>query len=137
MIRVNRTDTASVISHAHARDLSECWQDTERFDHPITRLARSGEITDDAEFSLRHDLDLLETASATWGSPRSIPEKQLRALLDYVRYHGRRPPVRGWRELRDAEFVRSIRQMASEARISGHAAYEPSHRSDGPDGGWR
>jgi hypothetical protein len=114
----------TVISHAHARDLAECWQDGARERHPITLLARTGEITVDAERSLAHDLQLLETASATWGSPPSIPEKQLRILLDYVRYHGARPPMDGWRELRDAEFLRSIRRMASEARAQAPATPE-------------
>jgi hypothetical protein len=114
-----------VISHAHARDLAECWQDDANERHPITLLARTGEITSDAERSLAHDLRLLETASAAWGSPPSIPEKQLRVLLDYVRYHGSRPPVDGWRHLRDAEFLRSIRRMASEVRAHVPMTYEP------------
>jgi hypothetical protein len=91
----------------------------------VTLLARTGEITADAERSLAHDLSLLETASATWGSPPSIPEKQLRVLLHYVRYHGIRPPMDGWRQLRDAEFVHSIRRMASEARAHAPAPSEP------------
>lgn len=105
-----------MISHAHARDLAECWQDDEREDHPVTRLARTGEITPDAERALSHDLRLLETASAAWGTPPSIPEKQVRVLLDYVRHHGPRSPVEGWRHLHDTEFVHAIRRMASEAR---------------------
>lgn len=140
MSRANRTDAAQVISHAHARDLADCWQDTERVDHPITLLARTGEISRGAEASLRHDLRLLETASATWGSPRSIPEKQLRVLLDYVRHHGPRPPLRGWRALRDYEFVQSIRQMASEARAHTAMVYEPPvsgyDEHDGRDRRW-
>jgi hypothetical protein len=91
-------------------------------------LARTGEITADAEPSLSYDLSLLEMASAAWGSPRSIPEKQLRVLLDYVRYHGPRPPLEGWQHLRDAEFLRSIRRMASEARSHAPAVYEPPDR---------
>jgi len=120
--RAQPPDTRTVISHAHARDLAECWQDTARDDHPITRLARTGEITPDAERSLAYDLNLLEMASAAWGSPPSIPEKQLRVLLAYVRYHGPRPLLDGWHHLRDAEFLRSIRRMASEARaqVPGH-----------------
>lgn len=114
-----------MISHAHARDLAECWQDAARADHPITLLARTGEIAADAERSLAYDLSLLEMASAAWGSPPSIPEKQLRVLLDYVRYHGRRPPLHGWSQLRDAEFLRSIRRMASEVRSHSPAMYEP------------
>ena len=124
--RAEPADTRNVISHAHARDLAECWQDTARDEHPITRLARTGEITHDAEHSLAYDLNLLEMASAAWGSPPSIPEKQLRVLLDYVRHHGPRPPLDGWRHLRDAEFLRSIRRMASEARaqVPGHDRVE-------------
>ena len=124
---MNQTEqqTRTVISHAHARDLAECWQDDANQHHPITLLARTGEITNDAERSLAHDLRLLETASAAWGSPPSIPEKQLRVLLDYVRYHGPRPPLEGWRHLRDAEFLRSIRRMASEVRASAPMTYEP------------
>jgi hypothetical protein len=114
-----------VISHAHARDLAECWQDGANEDHPVTRLARTGEITHDAERSLAYDLSLLEMASSAWGSPPSIPEKQLRVLLDYVRYHGARPPLDGWRQLRDAEFLRSIRRMASEVRSNAPVTYEP------------
>lgn len=106
----------TVVSHAHARDLAECWQDAEHDDHPVTRLAVSGEITDGAEQAIAYDLRLLEVASASWGTPRSIPEKRLRGLLEYVRYHGPRPAMEGWRHLRDAEFLRSIRRMASEAR---------------------
>ena len=105
-----------MISHAHARDLAECWQDVDRENHPVTRLARTGEITPDAERAVAHDLRLLETASAAWGAPPSIPEKQVRVLLDYVRYHGPRPAVDGWRHLRDAEFLHATRRMASEAR---------------------
>lgn len=114
----------TIISHAHARDLAECWQDAAREHHPITLLARTGEISQDAERSLASDLELLEMASTAWGSPPSIPEKQLRVLLHYVRHHGPRPPVQGWSGLRDAEFLRSIRRMASEAR-----AHEPSDDS--------
>ncbi|MBW3606380.1 MAG: hypothetical protein KY460_16035 [Actinobacteria bacterium] len=105
-----------MISHAHARDLAECWQDAERDMHPVTRLAASGEITENAEQTIAHDLRLLEMASASWGTPPSIPEKQLCVLLEYVRHHGPRLPVDGWRHLRDTEFLRSIRRMASEAR---------------------
>lgn len=115
------SDRRTVISHAHARDLAECWQDAAREQHPITLLAHTGEITSDAERCIAYDLDLLETASTAGGSPPSIPEKQLRVLLEYVRHHGPRPPVEGWSDLRDAEFLRSIRRMASEAR-----AHEPS-----------
>ena len=96
----------TVISHAHARDLAECWQDAAREQHPITLLARTGEITNDAQRCIAYDLDLLEMASSSWGSPPSIPEKQLRVLLQYVRHHGPRPPVEGWSGLRDAEFLR-------------------------------
>lgn len=117
MNRVDDQSTRSVISHAHARDLAQCWQDEGRDDHPVTRLARTGEITADAVPAVAHDLRLLETASASWGTPPSIPEKQLRVLLDYLRHHGPRPAVDGWAHLRDAEFLRSIRQMASEARL--------------------
>lgn len=106
----------TVISHAHARDLAECWQDAGRDTHPVTRLARTGEITPDAEPTVAHDLRLLEMAAASWGTPPSIPEKQLRVLLDYIRHHGIRAPVEGWQHQRDAEFLRSIRRMASEAR---------------------
>lgn len=109
-------DEIHVISHAHARQLAECWQDAERAHHPITVLARSGEITRDAEPSLRHDLRLLEAASATWGNPRSIPEKQLEALLGYVLHHGPRPPVADWDQHRDADFISSIRRMALAVR---------------------
>lgn len=118
------SDRRTVITHAHARDLAQCWQDAARERHPITMLARTGEITHDAERSLSHDLDLLQMASAAWGTPPSIPEKQLRVLLEYVRHHGPRPPVDGWSSLRDTEFLRSIRRMASEAR-----AHEPSDGS--------
>jgi hypothetical protein len=106
----------TVISHAHARDLARCWQDAGRDGHPVTRLARTGEITREAERTVAHDLRLLETASASWGTPPSIPEKQVRVLLDYIRHHGPRPAMDGWDQLRDAEFLRSIRRMASEAR---------------------
>lgn len=116
MIRAHQPSAQSVISHAHARDLAECWVDADNSDHPVTRLAESGEITADAEQAIAHDLRLLEMASASWGTPPSIPEKQLRVLLEYVRHHGPRLPVDGWRHLRDAEFLRSIRRMASEAR---------------------
>lgn len=105
-----------VISHAHARDLAECWQDAGRDDHPVTRLARTGEITPDAEAAVAYDLRLLEMAAASWGTPPSIPEKQLRSLLAYIRHHGTRAPVEGWHHQRDAEFLRSIRTMAAEAR---------------------
>ena len=125
MNRADQQQTQTVISHAHARDLALCWQDGASERHPITLLAHTGEITRDAELSLAHDLSLLETASAAWGSPPSIPEKQLRVLLEYVRYHGPRPPVEGWRHLRDAEFLRSIRRMASEVRAHGPTTYEP------------
>lgn len=117
MNRADDRSTRSVISHAHARDLALCWQDEGRDNHPVTRLARTGEITPDAAAAVAHDLRLLETASASWGTPPSIPEKQLRVLLDYLRHHGPRPAVDGWTHLRDAEFLRSIRQMASEARL--------------------
>jgi hypothetical protein len=116
---VNGAQQASVqavISHAHARDLASCWQDAANDDHPVTRLARTGEITSEADTVIAHDLGLLESASATWGYPPSIPEKQLRVLLGYVRHHGPRPAVDGWHRHRDAEFLRSIRRMASEAR---------------------
>lgn len=146
---VTRSDHAAprtVISHAHARDLAECWQDAGRDEHPVTRLAHTGEITSGAEATVAHDLRLLETASASWGTPPSIPEKQLRVLLDYVRYHGPRPAVDGWRHLRDAEFLHSIRRMASEARSSApsdHDGNEPRSRpvrdigGGGPEGGPR
>lgn len=116
MIRAHQPSARAVISHAHARDLAECWIDADNADHPVTRLAACGEITDRAAQTIAHDLRLLETASASWGTPPSIPEKQLRVLLEYVRHHGPRSPVDGWRQLRDAEFLRSIRRMASEAR---------------------
>lgn len=123
-----------MISHAHARDLAECWQDSARDNHPITLLARTGEITPEAEQSLAHDLGLLEMASAAWGSPPSIPEKQLRVLLEYVRYHGPRPPVDGWGRLRDGEFLSSIRRMASEVRSQnpedGPQDHAPSRRGN-------
>lgn len=125
MNRPDQAQSQTVISHAHARDLAECWQDGANEDHPVTRLARTGEITHDAERSLAYDLSLLETASSAWGSPPSIPEKQLRVLLDYVRYHGPRPALDGWRQLRDAEFLRSIRRMASEVRSNSPMTYEP------------
>ena len=125
MNRAEQAPSQTVISHAHARDLADCWQDSSNERHPVTRLARTGEITQDAERSLANDLGLLETASSTWGSPPSIPEKQLRVLLDYVRYHGPRPPLDGWRQLRDAEFLRSIRRMASEVRSHKPTTYEP------------
>lgn len=124
----------SVISHAHARDLAECWQDAGRDGHPVTRLAQTGEIVGDAETSVAHDLRLLEMAAASWGTPPSIPEKQLRVLLDYIRHHGPRPAVDGWQQMRDAEFLRSIRRMASEARLHGpdgderHSERPPSQR---------
>jgi hypothetical protein len=124
--RAEKPQARTVISHAHARDLAECWKDAARDDHPVTLLAHTGEITPEAERSLAGDLNRLEMASAAWGSPPSIPEKQLRVLLDYVRYHGPRPPVEGWRQLRDAEFLRSIRRMASEARSHVTTSYEPS-----------
>ena len=117
----------AVISHAHARDLAQCWQDADRDDHPVTRLARTGEITADAESTVAHDLRLLETAAASWGTPPSIPEKQLRVLLTYIRHHGTRTAVDGWQREHDAEFLRSIRRMASEART--HA---PEDDTPGP-----
>lgn len=123
--RANDPNRRTVISHAHARDLAQCWQDAAREHHPVTLLARTGEITRDAERSLAHDLGLLEMASASWGSPPSIPEKQLRVLLDYVRYHGPRPALENWVQLRDAEFLRSIRHMASEVRSHSPMVYEP------------
>jgi hypothetical protein len=116
VIRPDHATPRTVISHAHARDLAECWQDEERDDHPVTRLARTGEITPAAADALAHDLRLLEAASAAWGTPTSIPEKQVRVLLDYVRHHGPRQAVEGWRHLRDGEFLHAIRRMASEAR---------------------
>lgn len=116
MTRADQSAAGTVISHAHARDLAGCWQDTERDDHPVTRLAVSGEITADADRTIAYDLGLLEMASRSWGTPPSIPEKQLHVLLKYVRYHGPRQPVDGWHHLRDAEFLRSIRRMAAEAR---------------------
>lgn len=116
MSGAQQASARTVISHAHARDLAECWQDAGRADHPVTRLARTGEITADAEPTVAHDLRLLEMAAASWGTPPSIPEKQLRVLLDYIRHHGTRAAVEGWQHQRDAEFLRSIRQMASEAR---------------------
>lgn len=111
-----------MISHAHARDLSDCWKDPGRGEHPVTRLSQTGEIGQDAERAIAHDLRLLEMASASWGTPPSIPEKQLHVLLEYVRHHGPRPPVEGWRQLRDTEFLRSIRRMASEARSNESAS---------------
>lgn len=122
----------TVISHAHARDLAECWQDTGRDDHPVTRLARTGEITTDAEPTVAHDLRLLEMAAASWGTPPSIPEKQLRVLLDYIRHHGTRAAVEGWQHKRDAEFLRSIRRMASEART--HVPRDDGERGEGVPG---
>lgn len=116
MAGAQQASGSGVITHAHARDLAACWQDAGRAGHPVTILASTGEITAAAEATIAHDLRLLESASAAWGHPRSIPEKQLRVLLDYVRHHGPRPPLDGWHELRDAEFLRSIRHMASEAR---------------------
>ena len=120
MTRAHQPSARTVISHAHARDLAECWLDADDEDHPVTRLAASGEITEDAERAIAHDLRLLEMAAASWGTPPSIPEKQLQVLLEYVHHHGPRRPVDGWRQLRDVEFLRSIRRMASEAR--GHEA---------------
>jgi hypothetical protein len=117
----------AVISHAHARDLASCWQDAANDSHPVTRLARTGEITPEAGAVIAHDLRLLESASATWGHPPSIPEKQLRVLLGYVRHHGPRPAVDGWHRHRDTEFLRAIRRMASEAR-----SHQPS--DDDPQG---
>ena len=122
----------TVISHAHARDLAECWQDAGRDDHPVTRLARTGEITTDAEPTVAHDLRLLEMAAASWGTPPSIPEKQLRVLLDYIRHHGTRAAVEGWQHKRDAEFLRSIRRMASEART--HVPRDDGERGEGVPG---
>ncbi|HSJ45467.1 MAG TPA: hypothetical protein VK923_12355 [Euzebyales bacterium] len=95
----------------------------------MTRLARTGEITADAEPTVAHDLRLLEMAAATWGTPPSIPEKQLRVLLDYIRHHDTRGAVEGWQHQRDAEFLRSIRRMASEARLQ--APREDDERSEG------
>jgi hypothetical protein len=132
---VNRAEHATpptVISHAHARDLAECWEDAARAHHPVTLLARTGEISHDAEGALAYDLNLLEMASASWGSPPSIPEKQLRVLLDYVRYHGPRPALENWRQLRDTDFLRSIRRMAAEVRMRGPLVYDPPDDRDGP-----
>jgi hypothetical protein len=112
----HQASAQAVISHAHARDLASCWEDAANANHPVTRLARTGEITPEAGPVIAQDLRLLESASATWGYPPSIPEKQLRVLLGYVRHHGPRAAVDDWHRHRDAEFLRSIRRMASEAR---------------------
>src|SRR5690606_27668769 len=122
----------TVISHAHARALANLWAEGERPDFPITVLARSGAIRPDAEAQLERDLRLLTEAARTSGSGESIPQRQVSALLAYVRHHGPRGPVPGWQALADdGEFTAETRRLArarryESAALQPHALSSPS-----------
>jgi hemoglobin len=91
------------ISDAFARTLAMYWQDVYNPQAPITVLAATGAITAEAEHALRHDLSILERATANVDTPVPVvAQAQLSALLAYVEISGLRGPVQGWAELSDA-----------------------------------
>lgn len=91
------------ISDAFARTLAMYWQDVYDPQAPITVLAATGAITAEAEHALRHDLSILERATANVDTPVPVvAQAQLSALLAYVEVSGLRGPVEGWAGLSDA-----------------------------------
>lgn len=92
------------ISDAFARTLATYWQDLYDPLAPVTVLASTGAVTPEVEQALRHDLAVLERATA--GVDTAVPvvaQAQLAALLAYVQLAGLRGPVAGWADLPDAE----------------------------------
>ncbi len=97
-----RRHDGSTISHAHARLLAYFWEEPDRPDFAVTVLARTGAIRRDTEAQLVRDLAALEIAAEQSSDPgETISERQVGALLDYVRRHGLRGEVAGWWEQDD------------------------------------
>lgn len=90
------------ISDAHARLLAYFWEERDRPDFSVTVLARTGAIRPDTEPQLRRDLTALDAAAEQSSDPgTTICQLQVGSLLEYVRRHGLRDAVEGWREFRD------------------------------------
>jgi len=93
-----------VISDAFARTLATYWQDLYDPLAPVTVLACSGAVTPEIERALRHDLAVLERATANVDTAAPVvAQAQLGALLAYVQLSGPRGPATGWADLPDSE----------------------------------
>lgn len=92
------------ISDAFARTLATYWQDLYDPLAPVTVLASTGAVTPEIEGALRHDLAVLERATANVDTAVPVvAQAQLGALLAYVQLSGPRGPVAGWADLPDSE----------------------------------
>lgn len=92
------------ISDAFARTLATYWQDLYDPLAPVTVLASTGAVTPEIEGALRHDLAVLERATAHVNTAVPVvAQAQLGALLAYVQLAGLRGPVAGWADLPDSE----------------------------------
>lgn len=143
-----RRSDGVTISHPHARLLAYFWEEPDRPDFAVTVLARTGAIRPDTEDQLVRDLAALETAAQQSSDPgETISERQVGALLDYVRRHGLRDEVVGWWEQRDdgefwmqtVEFARARRAEIGEAprterRASTYAPRTPQPAKGLPTG---
>jgi len=97
-------DQQLAISDAFARTLATYWQDLYDPLAPITVLASTGAVTPEIERALRHDLAVLERATANVATAVPVvAQAQLGALLTYVQLSGPRGPVAGWADLPDSE----------------------------------
>jgi hemoglobin len=138
-----RRPAGVTISHSHARLLAYFWEEPDRPDFAVTVLARTGAIRRDTEDQLVRDLAALETAAEQSSDPgETISERQVSALLDYVRRHGIRGEVVGWWDQADdgefgthtVAFARARRAEIGEAPRTGRRpstrtphAPEPAH----------
>lgn len=123
------------ISHPHARLLAYFWEEPDRPDFAVTVLARTGAIRRDTEAQLVRDLAALETAAQQSSDPgETISERQVGALLNYVRRHGLREEVTGWWEQDDdgefwAQTVAFARARRAEIGEAPRTERRPSTRA--------
>lgn len=97
------------VSHAHARLLAYFWEERERPDFAVTVLARTGAIRQDTEVQLSRDLQALDEAAEQSSDPgMTICQLQVGSLLEYVRRHGLRDAVEGWRQFEDDGEFRQV-----------------------------
>lgn len=138
----------SAISDPHARLLAYFWEEPSRPDFAVTVLARTGAIRSDTENQLARDLAALQQAATQSSDPgTTISEHQVGCLLHYVRTHGVRGEISGWREQQDdgqfwketIEFAKLRRTELSDAprsngaaRRAGSATYVESQRQVEP-----
>jgi hemoglobin len=94
-----------LITDEQAKTIGRMWA-TEN--PQMMAFIRTGAITYELIESLSTDARLLEAAVAQEDAPPIIARAQLRALTRYVRINGPRGPVRGWRQVGQADPVRGI-----------------------------